>query len=742
MVTDILDHSLFDVYRAETDREMLIYNGDLQLSYLIPDVRIGDTLDYAYSIIGKNPATAPHFSGRFQFRYGIPVQRMYQRILFPKTTAINVESFGETIPPKIAQIGEMTEYVWDRADVPAFDAEADISPSQLTYPMTQFSTFENWNMVGEYFTPYFAVTKSNAGPIHKIAADIRAQHDTQKAQTRAALDFVQREIRYLGIELGPGGYIPRQPEEVLRNRFGDCKDMTLLLIAILNNLEIEAAPFLVNLDVKDAVDVSVPTYAAFDHVIVSTVVDGKTYYLDPTRGQQLGDLEHLQQGNFGKGVVIGDNSPGMIKAPVPIAQYYRDITDTYDLVGDESSVELTSVSIYRMGLADEMFGWYNRVGAEAAGKSFLQYFQNSFPQIEQVAPLQLDVDEKKGEITLTAKFRIPDAWDEGEVPGTREFYTQADDVLQDMPAFVGTTRETPYQLRHPVRARQSLRFLVDNTWFFENGNQIIERPAFRYTNTELFANNIYTKMVTYQSKSNEILAKDFRDTMDAIQDARYNVGVTLSINDNVAENPILNWVAGIENFENIFVFGFVAISLFCALVGRAVVIRDVDLLPRQVYSPISVTKFTILSIASFGLYPAFWSYQNWHWLKTVESEEVSPFWRAFFASLMNFSLFPRMAARTGGYAWFSGACGFLAVFILLGAMSLRYFDRAPEAPDWFFHFGMASMIAWIPVVMHVNKMNEHVPECKIHNSKFGWPAIGLFVLLAPFTGLIVLAFFE
>ncbi|KAE9628639.1 DUF3857 domain-containing protein [Parasedimentitalea maritima] len=45
--TDILDPSRFGLFRIETDREKLIYNGTLQLSYLIPDVRVGDVLDYS-----------------------------------------------------------------------------------------------------------------------------------------------------------------------------------------------------------------------------------------------------------------------------------------------------------------------------------------------------------------------------------------------------------------------------------------------------------------------------------------------------------------------------------------------------------------------------------------------------------------------------------------------------------------------------------------------------------------------
>lgn len=136
-------------------------------------------------------------------------------------------------------------------------------------------------------------------------------------------------------------------------------------------------------------DAFIPSYGAFDHIIVSASINDKNYYLDPTRGVQLGDLEHLQQGDFGKGVVVALDSPGMISAPVPVPvpEVWKEIVGTYDVVAEPDAITLTNVSTYYKGQADGMLAWYNREGAAAVEKSFLHFFQNAYPQIEQLAPL-------------------------------------------------------------------------------------------------------------------------------------------------------------------------------------------------------------------------------------------------------------------------------------------------------------------------------------------------------------------
>ena len=58
-------------------------------------------------------------------------------------------------------------------------------------------------------------------------------------------------------------------------RYGDCKDKAYLLSKILARLDIAASPALVSTTRGSATRDVVPTAAAFNHVIVRALIDGR-----------------------------------------------------------------------------------------------------------------------------------------------------------------------------------------------------------------------------------------------------------------------------------------------------------------------------------------------------------------------------------------------------------------------------------------------------------------------------------
>jgi hypothetical protein len=532
---DILDLAGFDIYRYETDREKLIYNGALEISYPIPDVRVGDVLNYAFTISGKNPAFGRHINSGFRHQYGVPAQRMFQRLLLQKDADVDMRSFVGAIAPTKAVIGNYDTYTWDRTDVPALLVDDNIPDWHRAYPETQISSLKNWAEVGQHFSKYYKSPEVLTEPLQKIVNDIRQVSDNPKYQMRAALDFVQREIRYLGIELGAGGFIPRSPSKVLSRRFGDCKDMTLLLVTILNSLDIQASPLLVDLNDRSHIEDNIPSYAVFDHVIVMATFDGTNYFLDPTSGQQLGTLDVLNQGSFGKGVVISPNSPGMVDANPPTQEFLKNIVDTYDIVSDPETVTLTSVSSYYRGQADSMTAWYTDRGIAGIEKSFLEFYQNTHPSITQTAPIKIETFSDQAKIVFTAKYEIPKAWETEDNKKVRSFYARAGDIRHDLPNFVGSARTSPFPLSHPIRTKQTLKFLVDETWDLPDESKTQSFNAFDFSEVSNFADNIYTREFSYQTKVDNIKPTEFRKAMAALKDINESTWVTLTITD--AEEP-------------------------------------------------------------------------------------------------------------------------------------------------------------------------------------------------------------
>ena len=123
----------------------------------------------------------------------------------------------------------------------------------------------------------------NNSPIRHEAEQIAKKYIEPMERARAALKLVQNDIRYIYIGLGAGNLTPASAEETWQRRYGDCKGKTTLLLALLNELGIDAKAVLVNNQgADDGINDRLPNPGMFDHVLVKAQIDGKTYWMDGT----------------------------------------------------------------------------------------------------------------------------------------------------------------------------------------------------------------------------------------------------------------------------------------------------------------------------------------------------------------------------------------------------------------------------------------------------------------------------
>ncbi len=525
VATDRLDLEAMQIYRVETERDRLIYNGDLEMAYIVPDVRIGDILDYSFTITGANPAWGPHFTFGFDHQYSVPVARISNRVLIENGIDYVEKAQAGAAAGQVLTDGDFTVLEWFGDAVPALSVETDRPYWHFGYPITQISSFRTWGEAGQHLVDAYDVTDHGSEAIRAIAVDIRRAHNGPKAQLRAALDYVQSNVRYLGIELGAGGYIPRHPDLVLRRRFGDCKDMTVLLLALLQELGIKAAPMLANLDDGLGLKDTIPSIGAFDHVLVSAWLGEEQYFLDATKGKQLGDMDHLDQGDYGYGLLISAQSDGLIRAQGRTPEFNRDFEDKFDLNSDPSTVYFSSKSTYRGDVADRMVEWIDREGRDWVEEVFFKYYEEYYPTLEQIGPFAILVDEAQATVSISAFYQIPDAWDTVEGGDDLAFNAYAGELASDMPEWVEGTRKAPFVIDYPVRTRHVIEASYPPDWTMEAMDQATRFPAFEAHMKRSATGQTYRNVFSYVSKSNQIAAEDFAETMSAIETLRETAGV-------------------------------------------------------------------------------------------------------------------------------------------------------------------------------------------------------------------------
>jgi hypothetical protein len=155
--------------------------------------------------------------------------------------------------------------------------EPAVADAWLQMPWVLASTFPDTAALA---TTYALAVDAKATPtdtLRTLARRIVGDRSTDEAKAAAVHDWIRANLRYAAIWIGVDGWVPHDVEAILRNRYGDCKDLTLLMIALLRAVGVEAVPALVD---TNAVYTPLPVGLGPNHVIV--YLPGLQRYVDPT----------------------------------------------------------------------------------------------------------------------------------------------------------------------------------------------------------------------------------------------------------------------------------------------------------------------------------------------------------------------------------------------------------------------------------------------------------------------------
>ena len=185
------------------------------------------------------------------------------------------ESFGINAP--VTRSGAL---VWEVVDPIVYRWE----PMQPYYDrllpwVTIGTTSTNWQAAGADYLELIA-SKLDPARVGDTARRLVRGIESERAKIEAVSSYVQKELYYEAIEFGRRAYIPKTARQTLRDRYGDCKDHSVLLYSMLNAIDIPASLALVNINQR--VIPTMPNIDQFDHMIVSVPVGGERLYIDAT----------------------------------------------------------------------------------------------------------------------------------------------------------------------------------------------------------------------------------------------------------------------------------------------------------------------------------------------------------------------------------------------------------------------------------------------------------------------------
>jgi hypothetical protein len=271
---------------------------------VFPDVKMGDTLHY----VRHSEQSHTLYPGQFN----IDVEQRLDQLSTdaeliidaPASVKLHVEDIGFLGGTATLPDGKV-RHSWTISNNIRKPYEQDSLALVLTSPHIIVTTFGSYGDLAAAYRQG-AEEKSVVTPAIQALADQVAGNTTDPHETALRLsDWVSRNIRYVAIYFGSGGVVPVPADDVLKNRYGDCKGHAILLEALLKARKIPSSQALI--DYAGALYRLPATTLAngFDHVI--TYVPSLDLWLDSTANNlPLGTVPEAEAGKPALLVATGE----------------------------------------------------------------------------------------------------------------------------------------------------------------------------------------------------------------------------------------------------------------------------------------------------------------------------------------------------------------------------------------------------------------------------------------------------
>lgn len=512
---DVLEAQSFETLRREENLEQAMLNGQLTAVLQPAGLRVGDILDIAYTLTSRDPVTGGHAEQAIDLNLPLVVDQARYRASWPRDRAMRLRAEKDWTPLTVKHADGYAYVDLSFQNLQPVMAPADM-PVRFQFPRrVEFTDYRDWSEIAVALKPLYdnARRLPSDSPLQAEVVRIRALSNDPLVQAAAALRLVQDEIRYVALMMGEGALTPATADETWRRRHGDCKAKTALLLALLDELGIEAIPAAVNLRTGDGLQDRLPMISAFDHVLVRAVVAGKVYWLDGTR---TGDrrLEDIA------------TPPLSWALPLSGPQARLERLDAAPLAIPTSETLLTldaSAGLYvPVGVEGEMIlradeaaglGPTLAILSETQKNEALRDLWNWIADLT-ISDVGSTYDPQTNVVRLTMKGTAPLTWnDAGLVPpgATYMSYSLA-------PRAEGPFQSAPFAISHPVHIRQklTLRLPEGGAGFRASGGQVDRvELGHQLRRTVDLTGDLMTVEFSRQSQAAEITAAEAEQSLAA-----------------------------------------------------------------------------------------------------------------------------------------------------------------------------------------------------------------------------------
>ncbi len=334
------------------------------------------TIEYEYEIIYNGIQSYPLWN--FQSHHAAIETASYE-LEIPPSMEISFRSFNTTITPETSTTA-VKKYLWKASHLKAISPESYSEHYYSSIPWVAIlphdfevegykGSMENWKSYGAFMHRLNEgrdqLSPEMAAQVKSLTAN--AKTDVEKIQILYA--YLQKNTRYVSVQLGIGGWQTFDAHYVEKNKYGDCKALTNFMKSMLIEAGIKAYPTLIsagnnNFPIQE--DFALPY---FNHVILN--IPSEDIWLECTSNNY--PINYIGAGNADRNVLRYTEKGGeLIRTPKSTADDNKLISKvSIDLQasGEASVLERSTL----LGVFHERYRYYAaNLSEEDQKKRFLE----------------------------------------------------------------------------------------------------------------------------------------------------------------------------------------------------------------------------------------------------------------------------------------------------------------------------------------------------------------------------------
>ncbi|MGH7981478.1 MAG: transglutaminase-like domain-containing protein, partial [Limisphaerales bacterium] len=318
------------------------------------------------------------------------------------------------------------------------------------------------------------------------------------------------------------------PSTVFSRRFGDCKDKSLLFVAIVRALGFQAFPVLVNSTVGRAIYDWQPGASDFDHCIAVVQCYGHAWWLDPTMTCQRGPLSAHYLPAYGYGLIIAPGTTALTAIPQTTGLPETTTTEYFHVGLLTDPATLKVVTLARGEDADVLRATFATVKQTEIENTYTHYYSDTYPDIKMAAPIQVADDEGQDSFQTTESYTIDKIWTQPK-KGIREyecqFYPGVIAGLFKKP--VDTDRAQPLGIDFPEHQILRAEVTLPGPWPQGADQKTVTDPAFTFQKLYQSIGNRVVMQYKYQATADSLAPNVVPDHLQHLDECNKLLGDTI-----------------------------------------------------------------------------------------------------------------------------------------------------------------------------------------------------------------------